>query len=422
MMDIKIFDPTAPAFNADPYAAYAAFRQQAPVALIDKPYNVHWVFSRELIAQVLDPKNKGVFLKPGKNRASDGTRPFSLSEKFGDGLFFMDPPRHTDVRDTMNTVFEAATKNAEQVAETVADKLLDKALKEGKLEVIGGYAGPLAMQVFFQVMGVPKGDKEGTPEADEKRTEWLVVNNWIREALKSHDKGLQPAQRLPGGSASMAMRTYFLALGREAAARASTDATSIMAGMQRNVASKSETRMSEDESVNTAVHMALGGYLSTEFLIGSGVFNLLRDPSQWLLLRSGDATVAQAVNEMLRFDAPFQMADRWVEKDTPLESPRGKFTLPGGKMFTLVYGSANRDFPEGEHPDRFDITRDETREHFGFGDGIHRCIGAPLARTVTAVAIRALMKRCAGARIAEVGPWGADPYFRTLSKLVLLLR
>lgn len=410
-MDIREFDPTSPVFNADPYEAYAAFREQAPVSPIGGPYNAHWVFGRDLVAEVLDPKNKGVFLKPGKDRAGDGKRPFSLSTQFGDGMFFMDPPRHTDVRATMNAAFDAAIVNAREVAQKIAGGLLDKAMADGRLEVITGYAGPLAMQVFVQVMGVPAGDAKGT--------EWFVVDNWIRTALRSHDKGLQPLQRLPGGSAAMAMRTYFAALGRETAAAASTtQATSIMAGMQRNVASKSSGRMSEDEATNTAVHMALGGYLSTEFLIGSGLYNLLRDPSQWALLRHGKVSAAQAVNEMLRFDAPFQMADRWVKDDTPL----GKFTLPGGKMFTLVYGSANRDPACCDDPDRFDITRDEKLPHFGFGDHIHRCIGEPLARTVTAVALDTLMQRCSGVRIGEVGPWGADPYFRTLSKLVLLLR
>jgi cytochrome P450 len=409
-MDISDFDPTSPAFNADPYQAYAAFREQAPVAAIGEPYNTCWVFSRDLVAEVLDPKNKGVFLKPGKDRAGDGKRPFSLTTQFGDGMFFMDPPRHTDVRATMNAAFDAAIANARDVAQKIAATLLDKAMADGRLEVITGYAGPLAMQVFFQVMGIPAGD--------ERRTEWLVLDNWIREALKSHDKGLQPLQRLPGGSAAMAMRTYFAALGREVAAVASTQATSIMAGMQRNVASKSTHRMSEDEATNTAVHMALGGYLSTEFLVGSGLYNLLRDPSQWALLRQGKASTAQAVNEMLRFDAPFQMADRWVKDDTPL----GEATLPGGRMFTLVYGSANRDRACCPDPDRFDITRDEKLPNFGFGDHIHRCIGEPLARSVAAVAVEALMQRCHGVRIGEVGPWGADPYFRTLSKLVLLLR
>lgn len=418
-MDIKTFDPTSPVFNADPYAAYAAFRREAPVAHIGPPYDAHWVFSRELVKQVCDPKNKTVFLKPGKNRAGEGRRPFSISAQFGDGLFYMDPDRHTEVREMMDGVFAAATANAEAVAAAIADKLAAEAAKEGRLEVIGGYAGPLAAQVFFQIMGVPPGDKKGT--------ERVVVDSWIRSALRSHDKTASPLAGMAGGTAAMAMRTYFLALGREAAAAdkaaadekiASTTATSIIAGMRR-LTGTPPGQLSEDESTNTAVNMALGGYLSTEFLIGTGVYNLLRHPEQWQLLRSGAVTLDQAISEMLRFDAPFQMADRWVERDTKL----GGVTLPGGKMFTVVYGSANRDLPAEQQPDRFDIQRkQDDRDHFGFGEGIHYCIGAPLARKVTKAALQALLTHGPHARIGEVGTWSADPYFRSLAKLGLLLR
>lgn len=418
-MDIASFDPTSPVFNADPYAAYAAFRRQAPVAHIGRPYDAHWVFSRELVKQVCDPKNKMLFLKPGKNRASEGKRPFSISAQFGDGLFYMDPDRHTQVREMMDGVFAAALANAEAVAAALADKLAAKAADEGRLEVIGGFAGLLAAQVFFQIMGVPPGDEKGT--------EHRVVDSWIRSALASHDKTVNPLVRAAGGTAAMAMRTYFLALGREAAAAdkaaaeekiASTRETSIIAGMRRLTGTPAG-QLSEDESTNTAVNMALGGYLSTEFLIGTGVYNLLRHPEQWQLLRDGKATLDQAINEMLRFDAPFQMADRWVERDTML----GGVKLPGGKMFTVVYGSANRDLPADQMPDRFDIQRKQTeRDHFGFGDGIHYCIGAPLARIVTKAALQALLKHGPDARIGEVGHWSADPYFRSLSKLMLFLR
>jgi len=405
-MNLKDFDPSSPRFNDDPYAYYAAFRRQDPVAMIGKPYAMRWVFSRKLVEEVC--ANSKVFLKPGKNRSRDGQRPFSLMAEFGDGLFFMDPTRHTEVRKVMESVFDKAIKRAPAKAHEVADALLAKGRAAGQIDIIAGYAGPLASEVFFDVMGIGMG------------LESFVVDQWIRAAMRSHDKSLRDDQRLPGGTATMALRSYLQGLGREVArgagAAASSDLHTMMAGIQAAVASND---LGSDEATNTALNMALGGYLSTEFLIGSGIYNLLRDPSQWQALRDGEATVEQAVDEMLRFDAPFQMADRYVEQDTPL----GKSVLEGGKVFTVVYGSANRDLPDGEEPDRFDIRRDNRkRKNFGFGDGIHYCIGAPLAWTVTKVAVSTLMREFPHARIGAVGPWGSDPYFRTLSSLQLLLR
>ena len=405
-MDLSTFDPTTPQFNADPYRYFAAFRRQQPVALIGKPYDTRWVFSRALVDEVC--RNDKVFLKPGKNRADDGARPFALAHEFGDGLFFMDPPRHREVREIMDGVFKAAIVKAPESARQGALALLEKAKAAGQIDLVKDYAGPLASHVFFHLMGIGGG------------TESLVVDLWIRQAMHSHDKGLRDDQRIGGATATLALRTYLQALGREVARgagpAAAGDVRTIMAGIQASVASPNG--MNPDEATNTALHMALGGYLSTEFLIGSGLYNLLRDPSQWQLLRSGRATIEQAVNEMLRFDAPFQMADRYVEDDTPL----GDFKLEGRKMFTIVYGSANRDLPDSDEPDRFDITRDAKQNHYGFGAGIHHCIGAPLGRIVTGVAVSALLEACPGARLGAVSPWGADPYFRTLSSLQVLLR
>ncbi|HEU5297394.1 MAG TPA: cytochrome P450 [Burkholderiaceae bacterium] len=407
--DPEKFDPTSPDFNADPYSYYAAFRSKAPVADIRKTYKGQWVFSRELVEVVCAKENATLFLKPGKNRSRDGTRPFSLAAEFGDGLFFMDPKRHGEVREIMEGVFHTAINGVAAKAGEVAQRLLNEAAKAGQLDLITGYAGPLASEVFFDVMGIAIG------------SESFVVDHWIRDALRSHDKMLRDDLRAQGGTTTMALRTYLLALGREAARAANPNKTSsgartMMAGIQDAVASDG---LSQDEATNTAVNMALGGYLSTEFLIGSGIYNLLRDPSQWQALREGEVSIDQAIAEMLRFDAPFQMADRYVEKDTDL----GKHVLKGGQVFTVVYGSANRDLPASEHPDRFDIRRDNSkRKNFGFGDGIHYCIGAPLAWTVTATAIQTLQKACPYARIGQVGHWGSDPYFRTLSKLQLLLR
>ena len=94
-------------------------------------------------------------------------------------------------------------------------------------------------------------------------------------------------------------------------------------------------------------------------------------------------------------------------------------TIPANSIVTLVYGSANRDPSGFPDPDRFDIGRQNGREHFGFGDGIHRCIGAYMAQAVTEAAFEALIQRCPTVRIAEVGDWAPDPYFRSLKKLVL---
>jgi cytochrome P450 len=312
----------------------------------------------------------------------------------------------------MNGIFEGAIADAKKYAEAAAKDLLDAALAQGQMEAIKDFAGPLASRVFFKVMGVPELGQR-------------AVDQWVRTALDAHRKTMPDLERLRGGSAQLAMQTYFLGL-VNAPADPDTIPNSILAGMrQRTGCPAAKDVLQYDESMNTALHMALGGYLSTQFLIGSGVYNLLRHPQQWHLLRADRSLMPQAIDEMLRYDAPFQLADRWVKKGTQL----GDKTFDQDTVLAVVYGSANRDrsvFPDDA--DRFSIERKlrkgagDWTPNLGFGYGIHRCIGEGLARTVTAVALNALLDRCPTARIGEVGSWAPDPYFRSLTKLQLLLR
>jgi cytochrome P450 len=168
------------------------------------------------------------------------------------------------------------------------------------------------------------------------------------------------------------------------------------------------------------LHFALGGYLSTEFLITTGVLNLLRHPGQLQWLREHPAQMPQAVQEMLRYDAPFQLADRIVARDTEL----GGVKLRAGDRLAVVYGSANHDeavFTDID-PDQFDICRPSAHagRAYGFGHGIHRCIGYRLAEMVAENTLATLLNRHAVLRLGEFGPWRTDPYFRSVRRLLLL--
>jgi len=387
------FDPADPEFRSNPYRFYAALRNnKESVPKIEVPYNSHWVLSHALVQEVVDKKE--VFLKPGRD--PKGQRPFAIAEQFGDGLFFMNPTRHTEVRDMMEGVFKPAIATAGDEARKEADSLLAGPFDKG-LDLVSQLARPLPMRVFMKLMGVPDTDRD-------------VVDRWVMAALVAHDEQAYLDVRFAGATATMALRAYFLALAMETAKKRPDEPT-VMAGMLK-------AKMNPHEVMNTAVHFALGGYLSTEFLITTGVYNLLRHPDQWNALRAERGLMPQAIHEMLRYDAPFQMADREVGKE---ECWLGGVKLDKGAKVTVVYGAANRDDAKFDEPDRFDITRPIDGPHFGFGDGIHRCIGEPLAKTITEVALTALLDRFPSADIDEVGLWTADPYFRSLTKVKLLL-
>ena len=406
--DPAFVDPAEAAFRVDPYRFYAGFRASAPVSRLIGSHDAYWVFSHELVTEVCDRKD--IFLKPGKDR-DQGVRPFSIAKQFGDGLFYMDPDRHTDVRALMDADFSAAIEGAKNFARQLAGDLLAPAVKSGAIELVSEFASQLPMRVFMDIMGIPAADV------------WMV-DKWIRAALDSHDQQASLETKIAGGTATMALRSYFFALAKECPVRqTSSKATTLMVGMQKHSGCPiSKTVMDPDEIMNTALNFGLGGYLSTEFLITTGVYNLVRNPEQWSKLRGDRRLLPNAVQEMLRYDAPFQMADRWVNLEKGKTFALGGVELVPGNKVTVVYGSANRDSTVFEDPDRFNIERPIDPRNFGFGHGIHYCIGAPLALAVAEEAITALLDRFAMPSLGEAGPWSSDPYFRSLKKVTLSLR
>jgi hypothetical protein len=408
------FDPTSAHFLADPYRAYAALRgaKGGGLVRVGAPYEAWWVTSHTLVTQVCGQPE--VFVKPG-GRRDPPARPFGITAGLDDGLFFLDGDDHARVRAAMEDVFTQAIEGAEARAQAVAEALVAAALAAGRCDLVADYAAKLAATVGLALLGIP-APEEGPKHAAER----LIVDGWLRTMLARHDKTLHPLLRAEGATAGMALRSYLQL--RAAELRDVAGDTSILAGIARRVAPRGRKpgagKMSPDEALNTAAHFALGGYLSTEFLIGSGVLNLLRHPAQWALLQREPERLGAAVEEMLRFDAPFQLADRWVDHDTPL----GGTTIPARSRVVVVYGAANRDPDAFADPDRFDIQRRDAAGHYGFGHGVHRCIGAPLARIVAGVAVRTLLQRAPWVRLGEVGPWGSDPYFRALTRAELLFR
>lgn len=422
MVNIDRFDPTDPQFLADPYPFYASLRAQRPVCRIGAPYNAWWVFSHALVSEVCAEENKNRFLKPGR-KAKTQPRPVGVvNGQLDDGLFYMNPDRHGCAREILDPVFKTAVRGAQDKARALANELLSAERAKGQMDIVGEFASKLASGVFMDIMGIPLTDPDVEDRgSDSERKEAVglerkIVDGWIRTTLYANDKALPKEQRLKGATARMALYTYLHALGKEAGHAGSGDAPTLLAGIQRYTGCPAaERQLSPEESANTAVHFALGGYLSTEFLIASGIYNLLRHPDQWQRLRRSPDLIPNAVHEMLRFDAPFQLADRWVEEDTDL----GGRTIPAGSLVTVVYGSANRDPARFSDPDRFDIERPINDDNLGFGRGIHYCIGARLAKWIAGAAIEALIEHCPTARIAEKPSWARDPYFRSLPKLLV---
>jgi cytochrome P450 len=152
-------------------------------------------------------------------------------------------------------------------------------------------------------------------------------------------------------------------------------------------------RLADDEIVSTVVVLLNAGHEATVNTLGNGVRALLDRRGEWQRLVSGEVPASAAVEELIRFDPPLQLFERWVLEDGVEVAG---MPVPRGEVISMLFGSANRDPRVFDDADRLDVGRPNAGEHIGFGGGIHVCIGAPLARIELEASLRTLVERAPG--------------------------
>jgi cytochrome P450 PksS len=161
-------------------------------------------------------------------------------------------------------------------------------------------------------------------------------------------------------------------------------------------AREASDQLSEDELLAMVSLLLIAGHETTVNLIGNGMLALMEHPDQMARLRDEPALIKPAVEELLRFDGPLETAtERYAREDVAIAG----VTIPRGEMVFAVLASANRDERQFDHADTLDLSREPNR-HVAFGQGVHFCLGAPLARLEGQIAINSLLRRVSDLRLA----------------------
>jgi cytochrome P450 len=360
-----------PRFFRDPYTVYARLRSTSPVQPIPSaPGRVSYVVTghaeaRQALGDPRLSKDTAAFFAGRPTRRN-------LHPAVSQNMLASDPPQHTRLRKLVAKAFTTgAVAPLRPFIRELTDRLLDRWPVGGEVDLVAGLAVPLPVTVICELLGVPEADRP-------------AVQLWSAELFAAG----QPARI---DAASHAMADYMTGL---IAAERRQPGDTLLA---RLIAARDgEDRLSEEELASLAVLLFVAGHETTTNFIGNAVLALLQHPAARAHLREAPDRIAPSLDELLRYNSPLSMATfRYATEALNL----GDTEIPAGTPVLAVPGAANRDPKRFPAPDQLDLTRDATG-HLAFGHGIHRCIGAPLARAEAEIALRALLTRFPALRLA----------------------
>ncbi len=358
------YDPFSPAFQADPFPVYRWMRDEAPVFYSEK-WN-WWALSRfdDVRAAALDPETfrsfEGIDID---DTAKDQSGPGFLPD--------VDNPRHDQIRRIVQPqLLPQRVAEREGVVRATVRRLIDAWRHRGTVDLAQELAWPTPNAVFFDLLGLP----ESGP--DRARLE-----RWVHELKdrKPDDARLTPVAK----AATAGIQSYFVDLLNERRRNPRADlVTHVVTAEIDGVPFADDHIAPASEVMGLMMVLFLGGVESTAGLIGTLFKLLAENPDQRAILRARPELIPDAVEEAIRIAAPLQLVGRTTAREVTLHG----VTIPAGGRVVLVYGAANRDERRFPDPDRFDVTRGKQR-HLGFGEGMHGCIGAPLARLEAKIAL-----------------------------------
>ncbi len=387
------FSPLSPEFQANPYPYYEMLRENAPIYFWE-PWGFWFLTRYEDNVAALKDARFGREIDRLFTREERGLQPEvpenvrALVEMQQSWMLLKDPPDHTRLRTLVHKAFTPRmVERLRERAQTITDSLIDQALAKGNMDLVADFALPLPVTVIAEMLGVPASDQNTFHDWSSQ----LAGTLELTEANEVYERG---------SAATVEFDAYLRELIAQRRLAPQEDLISAL------VAAEAEgDKLSEDEMVAMCILLLVAGHETTVNLISSGTFALLSNPDQWRKLKAEPALAKSAVEELLRYTSPVQLTSRIAMEDIEFKGN----TFRKGQAVAIMMGAANRDPARFPNPAQLDITRDPN-PHIAFGNGIHFCLGAPLARLEGQIAFTTLARRLPNLQALTDDPPYRDTY------------
>ncbi len=392
-------------FRVTTHATYARMREESPVHVqpgLDGETPIWFVTRYDDVVAVLTDNERFVVdptlaLTAEEIAALQADATFAPDERVNENLLSKDGDDHRRLRRLVTKAF--TPRMVEQLRpriQEIADDLLDRVAERGQMELVDDFAFPLPITVIAELLGIPVEDQD-------RFREWS--NTFVLPPMtpELQEQAVRHTQE-------------FIEYLDELFARRRAEPTDDLVSALVQAEDEGD-HLSENELYSMAVLLIVAGHETTVSLISNAVLALLSNPAELAELRADSSLMSSAVEELLRYDSPVERTiTRWAAADVELGGQR----ITRGELVIAVVGSANRDAARFPDADTLDLTRDSAGKHVGFGRGPHYCLGAPLARLETEIALETLFRRLPNLRLAIADEdlyWRPIPIFRSLAEL-----
>ncbi|MFJ8022087.1 cytochrome P450 [Streptomyces sp. NPDC096311] len=369
------FDPWSPEFVANPYPAYAELRERGRVHYYE-PTDQWLVPHHADVSALLRERRLGRTYQHRYTHEDFGrTAPPPEHEPFhvlnDHGMLDLEPPDHTRIRRLVSKAFTPRTvEQLRPYVDRLANELVAGLVAAGGGDLLTDVAEPLPVAVIAEMLGIPESDR-------------APLRPWSADICGMYE--LNPSEETAEKAvrASVEFTEYLRELIAE---RRKEPGGDLISGL---IAAHDEgDRLTEQEMISTCVLLLNAGHEATVNATVNGWWALFRNPDQLAALRGDRSLIPTAVEELMRYDTPLQLFERWVLEDIEIDGT----TVPRGAEIALLFGSANHDPEVFASPESLDLSRTDN-PHISFSAGIHYCIGAPLARLELAASLGALLEK-----------------------------